>query len=71
MFEDPRHPDLFTAVNSLVFFTADTPLKVQLGDNEKYPLYIGPNERRGVERLRVRQMTILEDCTFYYEGMTA
>lgn len=71
MFEDPRHPDKFVAVNSLVFFTSSTPLKVQLGDNEKYPLYIGANERRGVERLRVRQMTVLTDCSFYYEGMTA
>lgn len=71
MFEDPWHPDRFVAVNSLVFFTGDTPLKVQLGDNDKYPLYVGANERRGVERLRVRQMTVLTDCTFYYEGMTA
>lgn len=71
MFEDPRHPDRFVAVNSLVFFTGDTPLKVQLGDNDKYPLYVGANERRGVERLRVRQMTVLTNCSFYYEGMTA
>ena len=49
MFEDPRHSDRFVAVNSLVFFTAGVPLKVQLGDNEKYPLFIGANERRGVE----------------------
>lgn len=71
MFEDPRRSGRFVAVNSLVFFTGGTPLKVQLGDNDKYPLYIGANERRGVERLRVRQMTVLTDCTFYYEGMTA
>lgn len=71
MFEDPRHSDRFVAVNSLVFFTAGVPLKVQLGDNEKYPLFIGANERRGVERIRVRRMTVLTDCTFYYEGMTA
>lgn len=71
MFEDPRHPDRFVAVNSLVFFTGDTLLKVQLGDNDKYPLYVGANERRGVERLRVRQITVLTDCSFYYEGMTA
>ena len=33
--------------------------------------WIGANERRGVEQIRVRRMTVLTDCTFYYEGMTA
>ena len=70
-FADPRHPDRFVAVNSLVFFTGSIPLKVQLGDNELYPLYIGANERRGVDKLRVKRMTVLADCSFYYEGMTA
>ena len=70
-FIDPHHPDRFIAVNSLVFFTGDTPVKLQLGDNEMYPLYIGANERRGVEKLRVKRMMVLADSTFYYEGMTA
>ncbi len=68
-FTDPRHPDKFVAVNSLVFFS-ETPLKVQLGDNAMYPLYLGANERRGVEKLRVKRLTVLQDSTFYYEGMT-
>lgn len=70
-FVDPRNPDKYVAVNSLVFFTSGTPLKVQIGDNELYPLYIGANERRGIEKMRVKRVTILSDATFYYEGMTA
>lgn len=70
MFADPRHPDRLTAVNGLVFF-AKTSVKVQLGDNAMYPIYLDAGERRGVEKLRVRRMTVLQDSTFYYEAMTA
>ncbi len=70
-FTDPHNPDKFVAVNSLVIFAGSAPVKLQLGDNVMYPLYVGANERRGVDKLRIKRITVLQDSAFYYEGMTA
>lgn len=66
---DGIYSNEFVSVNTLTFFTKDAPLKVQLNDNTLYPFYIPANDRRGVQYLRVDSITILNDCTFYYEGM--
>ena len=59
----------YVSTNTLVFFTKDKSLKVQLNDNALYPLYVPANDKKGVQYLRVYSITILNDCTFYYEGM--
>ena len=69
-FADPRSPERFVPVNSLVFQAGAMPLKVQLNDNSLYPLYLAAHQRRGVERIRVNSLRVLTDSVFYYEGMT-
>lgn len=69
-FADPKNPERFVPVNSLIFHTKTTPLKIELNGNGLYPFYVGANQYRGVERMRVTRIMPLTDCSFYYEGMT-
>lgn len=58
-------------LNTLTFFTKDKGLKVQINDNEKYPIYVEPNFYKSVQYIRIYSFTVLEDCEFYYEGLTS
>lgn len=72
IFENPYALGQYTSVNTLVFFTKNTSQKVHVNPSEKnqlYPLYIPANDKKGVQYMRMDSITVLNDCTFYYEGM--
>lgn len=63
--------DRLVDLNTIVFFTRDTPLKVMINDNAMYPLYIEPNDRKGIQYIRVYSFTVLEGGPFYFEGLSS
>lgn len=72
IFENPYAEGTYTAVNTLVFFTQNTSQKVHVNPGEKrqlYPLYVPANDKKGIQYMRIDSITVLNDCTFYYEGM--
>lgn len=68
LFKDLYHSG-YTYVNTIVFFTEDTAQKVQLNDNTMYPFYVEEGTKRGIKQMRIDSFTVLNDCTFYYEGI--
>ena len=36
---------------------------------ENTPLYVPANDKKGIQYMRIDSITVLNDCTFYYEGM--
>ena len=72
LFENPYCKGEYTSVNTLVFFTKDTSQKVNVNPGETsqlYPLYIPANDKKGIQYMRMDSITVLNDSTFYYEGM--
>lgn len=72
IFENPYANGEFVSVNTIVFFTKDSALKINVnpGENQNiYPLYVPANDKKGIQYMRVNSITMLNDCTFYYEGM--
>lgn len=74
VFESPCQDGKYVSVNTLVFYTKDRPLKVTVNpedDRVLYPLYVPANGMKGVQYMRMNIITILNDCTFYYEGLAS
>lgn len=72
IFENPYELGKYVSVNTLVFFTKDTSQKVHVNPGEKnqlYPLCVPAKDKKGIQYMRVDSITVLNDCTFYYEGM--
>lgn len=64
---DKHHVNL----NTITFFTKDQGLKVQINDNEMYPIYVDENFYKSIQYIRIYEITVLEDCEFYYEGLSS
>lgn len=72
IFENPYTQKEYISLNTLVFFTKDTPQKVYVNPSEDsgfYPLYVKANDMKGIQYMRIDSITVLADCTFYYEGL--
>ena len=73
-FENPYERGNYVSVNTITFFTKDTALKVDVNPGQTdalYPLYIAANDKKGVQYMRIDCITILNDCTFYYEALVS
>ena len=69
-FENPNAV-AFISANTLVIKAGSTPVKLQINDNEKYPFFVAAGESKGIQYMRIYKIKALQDCTFYYEGLTA
>lgn len=74
VFENPYCPSEYVSVNTITFFTKDSPLKVEINPglkNSIYPLYVPSNDKKGIQYMRIDKIVVLDDCTFYYEGLAS
>lgn len=67
------HPyqDIQVDVNTLTIEAGDEPVLIQLNDLERYPLYVGANERKQIVYMRIYSITALSGGSFYYEGLSS
>lgn len=61
----------YVEVNSLVFTTTDSALKVIINDNEMYPFYVAPNSTKGLNYVYISKFKVLEGSAFYYEALSS
>lgn len=59
----------FISLNTLVLQCGDTAMKIQLNDNEKYPMLIPAKERKGVQYMRVYSFTALTAGKIAFDGL--
>ena len=72
VFPNPFNPDdKAVAVSTLIFKTNDSPVKVQINNNEMYPLYIPAKTVKGFDYMKVNHFTVLEGSQFYVEGLSS
>lgn len=61
----------FVSLNTLVFKCGDTAMKIQLNDNEKYPMLIPAKEQKGVQYMRVYSFTALGAGKISFDGLAS
>lgn len=72
IFPNPNNvKDKYSEINTIVFSTKGTPLKVQINDNDMYPVYVEPNSIKSIEYMRIYSITVLEGGPFYFEGLSS
>lgn len=72
VFPNPFNPDdKAVAVSTLIFKTNASPVKIQINNNEMYPLYIPAESVKGFDYLKISHFTVLEGSQFYVEGLSS
>lgn len=67
------HPyqDTRVDVNTLTIKAGNTPVLVQLNDNERYPVYVDADEQKQIIYMRIYSIKVLSSGSFYYEGLSS
>lgn len=69
-FMDATHPERKINVSSLLFTTKENGLKVAINGNETWPMFIAANKTIGFDDIRVYELKVLNDTTFFCAGLT-
>ncbi len=70
IFKNPNN-DNFVEVTDIVVETAENPVKLQINDNELYPMYVEANSMKGLTSVYVYKITVLDGGPFRYEALSS
>lgn len=60
----------YADVNTVLFTTRASAVKVVVNDNEMYPFYVPPNTTKGLQYIRVYKIKVLSGTDFCVEGLS-
>ena len=69
--QDTLDRNRYVDLNTLTIKTGDTPVKIQINDNELYPFYVEANSMKGIQYIRIYSIKFLSGGGFYYEGLSS
>lgn len=68
VFASPYNANETVYLNTIVF-DAKSDMKIQLNDNDMYPLFIAAGQKKGVRYIRINSFTAVTSGQLSYEGM--
>ena len=61
--------DDFSVLNALMLHAVTGDLKVALNENTEHPAFVPAGASLGISSMAIYSLTILEPCSFRYEGL--
>ena len=68
---NPDKKDSYVEVTDIVVEAAENSVKLQINDNELYPMYVDANNMKGLTSVYVYKIVVIDGGPFRYEALSS